>query len=79
MILEIQTPDALVFSGEVSAVKIPGTEGQFEVLNNHAAIISALADQGVVYITTIDQKNLQFPTKGGIVEVINNKIAILTQ
>ena len=42
MILEIITPEKEAFKGEVISVKFPGTTGEFEVLNNHAPIISTL-------------------------------------
>lgn len=43
MQLEIITPEAKVFTGEVDAVQLPGLDGSFQVLNNHAPIISALS------------------------------------
>lgn len=42
MLLEIITPEAKLFSGEVESVQLPGVEGSFQLLNNHAPIISAL-------------------------------------
>jgi F-type H+-transporting ATPase subunit epsilon len=42
MILEIITPEKELFSGEVNSVKFPGTNGEFEILNSHAPIISTL-------------------------------------
>ena len=42
MILEIITPEKKAFEGEVTSVKFPGISGGFEILNNHAPIISAL-------------------------------------
>ena len=47
MHLEIITPESKIFSGEAEAVQFPGLDGSFQVLDNHAAIISALA-KGVV-------------------------------
>jgi F-type H+-transporting ATPase subunit epsilon len=49
MHLEIITPEAKVFSGEANAVQLPGNDGIFQVLNNHAPIIAALKD-GVVKV-----------------------------
>lgn len=43
MFLEIITPEAKLFSGEVESVQLPGIEGSFQLLNNHAPIISALS------------------------------------
>ena len=42
MYLEIVSPEATLFQGEVNAVSVPGIEGSFQVLNNHAAIVSNL-------------------------------------
>jgi F-type H+-transporting ATPase subunit epsilon len=42
MHLEIVTPEKKVFSGEIKLIQVPGSKGQFEVLRNHAAIISTL-------------------------------------
>ena len=42
MLVEIITPDAKLFEGEVNSIKLPGTNGGFEILNNHAPIISTL-------------------------------------
>ncbi|HEX3934414.1 MAG TPA: F0F1 ATP synthase subunit epsilon, partial [Puia sp.] len=48
MILEILTPDKKVYEGEVTSVTLPGTMGSFEILNQHAPIISTLEDGKVV-------------------------------
>ena len=53
MILEIITPEANLFRGEVNSVSLPGLDGIFQVLNNHAPIISSLKTG-----------TLQFETKG---------------
>ncbi len=75
MILEILTPDQKVFSGEVSAVNLPGSEGNFEVLTGHAAIISNL-NKGDVTIRNAG-KEQKITIDGGIVEVLHNKIIVL--
>ncbi len=77
MILEILTPDKKIFEGEVTSVTVPGKQGSFEILNNHAPIISTL-DDGKVTVRNL--KNEQFFTiLGGVVEVINNKIILLAE
>jgi F-type H+-transporting ATPase subunit epsilon len=77
MFLEIITPDQKVFSGEISRVQVPGTKGSFEVLNNHAPIISTLT-KGKVKIT--GKEGVQsFDITGGVVEVLKNKIIILAE
>jgi F-type H+-transporting ATPase subunit epsilon len=77
MFLEIITPDQKVFSGEISRVQVPGTKGSFEVLNNHAPIISTLT-KGKVKVT--GKEGVQsFDITAGVVEVLKNKIIILAE
>lgn len=75
MQLDIITADKDIFSGEVSAVTLPGSKGRFQVLNNHAAIISSL-DKGSVVVESKEGKK-EFAISGGIVEVLNNKVTVL--
>ena len=77
MQLEIITPDKKVYSGEVTSVSVPGTQGRFEMLNNHAAIISTLAN-GIVKIKDSEGEKT-FDVKGGVVENLKNKIVILAE
>ncbi|EPR65895.1 ATP synthase F1 subunit epsilon [Cyclobacterium qasimii] len=77
MHLEIITPDQKVFEGEVSEATFPGADGSFQVLKNHAAIISALVKGAVSYTTTEGQKSLI--VDGGVVEVNDNKIIVLAE
>jgi F-type H+-transporting ATPase subunit epsilon len=57
-------------------VQVPGTNGSFEILKNHAAIISTLAG-GTVKVIAEDDKQQLFEIKSGIVEVKSNHITIL--
>ena len=75
MILEIITPEKELFKGEVSSVKLPGINGGFEVLNNHAPIISTLG-KGKIRVTT-NNKTEKFEINGGVIEMQNNKIIVL--
>ena len=75
MQLDILTPDKVLFSGEVIGVKLPGSKGSFEVLNNHVPIVSKL-DAGVIRIRTKDGDQ-NFTIKGGVIEMIHNKITVL--
>ena len=77
MTLEILTPDKKVFDGEVSAVTVPGTSGSFQILRDHAPIISTLEDGPVIVKTTAGEDT--FIIKGGVVEVIKNKIIVLAE
>lgn len=78
MILEILTPDQTVYEGEITSVTVPGTQGSFEVLKNHAPIISTLED-GKVIIRTGEKSELNFIIKGGVIEVIKNKVTVLAE
>ena len=77
MYLEILTPDQTVFEGEVESAKFPGSKGEFQVLNNHAALISSLDQGQVEYVSKEGIKKLVI--HGGVVEVLNNKITVLAE
>ena len=76
MLLDILTPEKLLFQGEVKSIKLPGTNGEFEILNNHAPIISTLS-KGHIYITDIENKKQNFSINGGVIEMQKNKIIVL--
>lgn len=77
MELNIITPDQSVFSGQATSVTVPGSAGSFEILKDHAPIISTLED-GKVIIR--NDKNIEIIIiKGGVVEVLNNKITVLAE
>jgi F-type H+-transporting ATPase subunit epsilon len=77
MTLEILTPDKKVFEGEVTAVTVPGTMGSFQILRDHAPIISTLEDGPVIIKTKTDEEIIVI--KGGVVEVLKNKIIVLAE
>jgi F-type H+-transporting ATPase subunit epsilon len=78
MYLEIITPQKKVYSGEVEAIKLPGAEGSFGILNNHAPLIATLK-QGTVKVTDASKKIENFVINGGVVEVLHNKITVLAE
>lgn len=78
MYLEIVTPDDKVFSGEVKVVQAPGADGSFEILKNHAPLISTLK-QGKVRIVDMDGKEQFFDIDKGVLEVNKNKIILLAE
>lgn len=78
MILEIITPEKKAFSGEVNSVKFPGVSGGFEILKNHAPIISTLT-KGDIRIITSDNKTETLTINGGVIEMQNNKIIVLAE
>lgn len=77
MQLEIITPDKKVFEGEVSSVMVPGSKGRFQMLENHAAIVSTLINGTVKVKTSAGEES--FEVKGGVVEMLNNKVIILAE
>lgn len=78
MNLEIITPEKQLFSGEVTSVKFPGTTGEFEILNNHAPIISTLSE-GEIRVVTSENNTEKFSINGGVIEMQNNKIIVLAE
>ncbi|MDQ3190388.1 MAG: ATP synthase F1 subunit epsilon [Bacteroidota bacterium] len=78
MFLEIITPDKKIYEGEVTSVKLPGSNGSFGVMNNHAPIISTL-DKGTIKIIDENKNTLFFDVNGGVVEVMKNKIVVLAE
>lgn len=76
MLLEIITPDAKLFDGEVLSIELPGTNGRFQILNDHAPIISTLTAGEISIALDKDQKE-SFEIHGGVIEMQNNKIIVL--
>ncbi|WP_154856239.1 ATP synthase F1 subunit epsilon [Cyclobacterium xiamenense] len=77
MHLEIITPDKKIFEGEVSEATFPGADGSFQLLKNHAALVSALEKGALSYTTSEGKKSLI--VDGGVVEVSDNKIIVLAE
>lgn len=77
MHLEIITPEKKVFEGEVSEIMVPGSHGRFQMLENHASIISTLVN-GTVKVKTATSIET-FELTGGVVELLNNKVIILAE
>lgn len=77
MQLEIITPEKKIFEGEVSEIMVPGSHGRFQMLENHASIISTLVN-GTVKLKTSDGIQT-FDLKGGVVEMLKNKVIILAE
>ena len=78
MKLKIITPDREVFAGEVDLVQVPGSKGSFQVLKNHAPIISTL-ESGNVKVIDSEGKTSNLSIGGGVIEVKNNEIIILAE
>jgi F-type H+-transporting ATPase subunit epsilon len=78
MFLEIITPDKKIYEGEVKRVRLPGSKGLFEILNNHAPIISTL-EKGTIRIIEENGRRSTFEVNGGIVENKSNRIIVLLE
>lgn len=76
MKLEIITPQKRLFDGKVKLVQVPGTMGSFEVLKNHAPLISTLT-QGMIKVITETGSQELIEIISGIIEVKQNTISIL--
>lgn len=91
MILEIVSPEATLFKGEVTSVSLPGVDGSFQILNNHAPIVSILK-QGTVKLaansfkfdkdvadkfTKINDQNYTLEINSGTIEMKDNKVIVL--
>lgn len=77
MHLTIITPDKQVFSGEVDMASFPGSDGSFQVLNNHAPLVSSLGKGDITYRNRDSATNIY--VEGGVVEVLNNNITVLAE
>ena len=89
MYLEIVTPEFTVFKGEVQSVSVPGLSGDFEMLNNHAPIVSTLKEGYVKIPEQTDlsedqkqyferkDKGYWYPVFSGAIELNANKVIVL--
>jgi F-type H+-transporting ATPase subunit epsilon len=75
MHLEILTPDKKIFEGEVNIITFPGADGSFQVMNDHAPLISLLKEGPVEYKSKEAVQMIKI--SGGVVEVLKNKVIVL--
>lgn len=78
MHLEILTPQKKVFNGEIKLLKVPGSQGSFEILKNHAPIISTL-EKGELKLVTDKNEVIQYTIDSGVVQAVDNKITVLAE
>lgn len=76
--LKIVTPERVEFDGNIKSITVPGTKGSFEVLENHAPIISSL-EKGVVEYTTASNEKRTLTILGGFVEVQKNVVSLCVE
>ncbi len=93
MNIKILTPESVVFEGEVKSVLLPGKNGEFHIMKNHAAIVASLINGKVkIYTDKVDENFasyftrenekesvFSFPVRSGVVEFNNNKGIILAE
>ena len=78
MTITILTPDKSIFEGTITSVKVPGVGGQFEILNNHAPLVSAL-EEGPVRVIKEGGEQLIFKIEKGFIEILRNNVSLLVQ
>lgn len=78
MQVKITSPDTILFDGQAMSVHLPGVGGSFQILENHAPIVSALT-RGTIRLTDDDGKQLSFDIRGGVIKCQQNIITILAQ
>ena len=76
MKIEIITPEQKIFEGEIKSVRVPGKKGSFQVLKNHAPIVSTLNSGTVTTVDTADNESV-YEISGGVIEVKTNNIILL--
>ena len=86
MVLEIVTPEAVLYKGKVSVVTLPGAKGSFQILENHAPIVSLLEKGTLSFreseaptICAQEKGEYTLPIEEGVVEQQENKIIVLAQ
>ena len=75
MFLEVVTPSKKVFEGEVSIITFPGVDGSFQVMNDHAPLVSTLKEGDLIYKSNSTEEKVGIT--GGVVEVLHNKVIVL--
>lgn len=73
--MEIITPEKKIFEGDVASATFPGEDGSFQILNDHAPLVSLLKEGVVEYKS--NQLSEKLHITGGVVEVLKNKVILL--
>jgi F-type H+-transporting ATPase subunit epsilon len=76
--IEIVTPEQPVYKGTIQSVMVPGSDGLFQILYNHAPIISTLGT-GDIRMGLPDGNEKTYKVAGGVIEVMNNKAIVLVE
>jgi F-type H+-transporting ATPase subunit epsilon len=75
--LKIVSPEKVEYDGAADRILVPGTMGQFEILNDHAPIISTLQKGTVEYVNREGKTSLEI--QGGFVEVQKNQVSLCVE
>jgi len=78
MQVEIISPEKKIYTGEAKLVQLPGSDGSFEIMKDHAPLISSL-QEGNIKIISNEGATQNFDVKGGIIEVLKNKVIVLAE
>lgn len=78
MKIEIITPDRKVYEDEIKSVRVPGKKGSFQVLKDHAPIVSTL-EKGTVRIIDLNDREILYQIDSGVIEVKMNRIILLAE
>ncbi len=76
--VEIVTPQKTVFSGKAQSVTLPGSQAPFQVLINHAPIVSSL-ELGQIKIVDDNGNEILYATSDGFTEISNNVVSVLVE
>jgi len=76
--IDIVTPQSIIYSGTGVSVSLPGAQSPFQVLYNHAPIVSAL-EVGAIKIVNEDNTEVLYATEGGFVEVLGNRVSVVVE
>ena len=76
--LELVSPEKLLFSGSVTDVLVPGTEGEFVVMAGHMPVMTALRP-GIVDIGDAEGKHTKLFVRGGFADVTNTSLTLLAE
>ena len=91
MILEIVSPEASLFKGEITSISVPGVDGDFQMLNNHAPIVSILqkgtiriaaanfklSKEATALFTKVNDQSYSFAINSGTLEMKDNNLIVL--
>jgi F-type H+-transporting ATPase subunit epsilon len=79
MKLDILTPERKIYEGEVYGIIVPGINGYFELLDNHAPIVAALGNGNMKVIKDKNNNMEEYKINGGFIEMSNNKTTVLVE